>query len=75
MKSVVLEDKLEYVIIDTIEIDNVKYLFLENINEKDASNPNVVIRKLDSKEKNILGLENEEEYNKALQSFIDKHHS
>lgn len=73
MKSVVLEDKLEYIIIDTIEIDNIKYLFLEDKNEKEASKPNVVIRKLDSKEKNILGLENEEEYNKALQSFIDKH--
>lgn len=71
-KYVVLEDKIKYAIMDTIELDNTKYLFLCKIEELDKDNPLVVIRKLDEKEKNILGLDSEEEYKKALSKYLEK---
>ena len=75
VKTVILEDKKEYVIVDTIEIDGIKYLYLgelEELQSESVSMPTVVIRKLDKKEKNILGLDTEEEYKSALEAFANK---
>ena len=75
IETVILEDKKEYAIVDTIEIEEVKYLYLgelEELQSEDDIMPTVVIRKLDKKEKNILGLETEEEYKMALETFVNK---
>lgn len=75
VEVVLLEDKQEYAIVDTISIDDTKYIYLglakEMENEK-MENPEIIIRKYDKKEKYILGLDTEEEYNKALETFANK---
>lgn len=75
VEVVLLEDKQEYAIVDTISIDDTKYIYLglakEMENEK-MENPELIIRKYDKKEKHILGLDTEEEYNKALEVFVNK---
>lgn len=75
VEVVLLEDKQEYAIVDTISIDDTKYIYLglakEMENEK-MENPEIIIRKYDKKEKYILRLDTEEEYNKALETFVNK---
>lgn len=76
VEIVKLEDKLEYAIVDTIEIAEIKYVYLgllEELEKESTKHPTVVIRKLDKKEKNILGLDTEEEYKVALEAFVKKH--
>ncbi len=75
VKVVRLEDKEEYVIVDTISIHDIKYIYLCLPNELENENTEIsemVIRKLDKKEKNILGLDTEEEYKVALDAFAKK---
>lgn len=75
LEVVKLEDKLEYAIMDTIEIKGIKYVYLslvEELKQTEKKLPTIVIRKLDEKEKNILGLDTEEEYKMALETFVSK---
>ncbi len=75
MDTVLLEDQFEYVVVDTLEINNTKYLFLglkEELENQHLSLPTITIRKLDQTEENILGLDSEEEYKMALQAFVEK---
>lgn len=75
VETVLLEDKKEYAIIDTIEKEEVKYIYLglvEELESEENKNPLIVIRKLDKKGKNILGLDSEEEYKMALEMFVNK---
>ena len=76
LETVTLEDNLEYVIMDTLEINGIKYLYLENVKyiQEEKDKPEIVIRKLDATEEMILGLDNEEEYLKALESYVSKNH-
>lgn len=67
IETVMLEDNKEYYIIDTIIIDNLKYLFLSQEFNSDV----IVIRKV--LENKIIGLDNEAEYNKALKVFTNKY--
>lgn len=70
-----LEDKQEYAIVDTITINDTKYIYLGLVKEMEkekVENPEIVIRKYDKKEKYILGLDTEEEYNEALEAFFNK---
>lgn len=71
IEIVKLEDKREYVVLEALEINGIKYLFLGLLEEvgMDIKVPTLVIRKLDQKEKNIIGLESEEEYNNVLNIF------
>lgn len=76
IETIILENKEEYVLVDTIEIQNNKFIYLGK-QEEIANNSiqNIVIRKLDKKEKNILGLDNREEYKLALEAYITKYNN
>lgn len=71
MEAVTLEDNKEYVILDTIEIDGIKYLYLAHLS--DPEKRTACIRKLVDNNINIAGLDTEEEYNKALNAYIEKY--
>lgn len=71
LETVILEDNKQYAILDTIQIKGVKYIYLSCIEETEK--PQVCIRKLSNNEEEILGLENEEEYNIALEAYTDKY--
>lgn len=66
-ETIVLEDNIEYIITDTIN----NYLYLNNINDP----KDFCIRKriIEDNESYICGLDNEEEYDKALELFINKY--
>ena len=67
--KIVLEDNKEYFIIDVLMINQVKYVFLsENLNPHTS-----IIRKLSTNGKEIIGLESDQEYEKALRLFTDKY--
>lgn len=70
IEVVTLEDKQEYGIMDTLEIEGIQYIYLQAI--PFVENPEVVIRKLDEKNKIILGLDSREEYLHALEKYIEK---
>ncbi len=71
-KCVVLEDGLEYIVIDEIDNDNrVTYVYLVNVNdEKDFC-----IRKVDDNVNPdlLVGLDSNMEFDKALLIFTKKH--
>ena len=60
MEAVTLEDNKEYVILDNIEIDGIKYLYLAHLS--DPEKRTACIRKLVDNNTNIAGLDTEEEY-------------
>ncbi|MCI9280115.1 MAG: hypothetical protein HFJ02_04890 [Bacilli bacterium] len=69
IEKIVLEDNKEYFIIDTLMIDQVKYVFLsENLNPHTS-----LIRKFSINGKEIIALNNEQEYDKALRLFTEKY--
>ncbi len=71
---VILEDNQEYGIVDTIEINNTKYIYLYEMRYlNENKKPEIVIRKLDKTEENIVGLDSQEEYIDALEKFVKKH--
>lgn len=75
VETIILEDKLEYAIMDTILVNDTKYMYLglvSELAEESKKHSKIVIRKLDKKEKNIIGLDNEEEYKMALETFVNK---
>ena len=74
VEIVKLEDEKEYAVLDSLEVKETKYLLLGLLEEigKDIDTPTIVIRKLDKKEKYIVGLEDEEEYNKVVNAFLEK---
>ena len=66
-ECIILEDNLEYEIVEKIKYNNIEYIFLTNVNNcKDFC-----IRKLigDS----LYGLEDENEYNFAMKLIREKH--
>lgn len=75
LKTIQLEDKENYAFIDQIKEKDVNYIYLSPVNEledENIDNPIIIIRKLDKKEKYILGLDTEEEYKMALELFVRK---
>lgn len=66
-ETIILEDNLEYIVTD--KIDN--YLYLNNINDYE----DFCIRKeiIEDNEEYIIGLDNEEELEKALKLFEKKY--
>lgn len=70
VEKVTLSDGITYIIIDEIEIDNNKYVYLTNENdEKDFC-----IRKseIENNEEFFVGLDSDEEFDKALLYFAKK---
>ena len=66
-ETIILEDNIEYIITDTIN----NYLYLNNINDT----KDFCIRKriYEDNESYIAGLDNEEEYYKAIKLFEEKY--
>ncbi len=67
IEYVTLEDDLDYLVIDEIETENTTYLYLNNEEDPD----NLVIRKVHP-DNQIVPLDNEDEYHKALLLFVKK---
>lgn len=67
---VVLEDNIEYLVIDKIKEKDFYYVYL--INQKDDAD--LVVRKevLENNDKFLVGLDDEEELEKALDLFLEK---
>lgn len=67
---VVLEDNVEYLVIDKIKEKDFYYVYL--INQKDDAD--LVVRKevLENNDKFLVGLDDEEELEKALDLFLEK---
>ena len=71
MEVVTLEDNKEYIILDTIEIEGIKYLYLAHLT--DPEKKTACIRKLVDNDTNIAGLDSEFEYERALNMYIKKY--
>lgn len=67
VETITLEDGLEYIIVDEIEINGIKYIYLV---EEDTNK--VELRRLDDKE-NLLFVDDLKEIEKALIEFAKKH--
>lgn len=68
---VTLEDGIEYAIIDEIESNSTKYLYLSNVEDSD----DFCIRKLALKdnEQVLIGLDDDAEFDLALMLFAKNH--
>ncbi len=66
LEFVILDDNKKYCIINEIIYNNIKYLYLTNIENID----DFTIRKEINNE--FVGLDNEEEFNKVVDIFIKK---
>ena len=68
---VTLEDGLEYVVLDEIEIDGNKYLYLSN--EDDGQKFKVRKSSMAGNIEMLVGLDSDEEFDKAMLYFTKKH--
>lgn len=70
MKSIVLENNIEYLIYDTEIIDNIEYTLFVNRND----NTDICFRKttIENNEKFYIGLNDEKEFEKVLLTFTKK---
>lgn len=64
MKTIILDDGIEYVIIKELLIDNIKYTLFSNIQDPE----DICLRKtiIENNEKYYIGLDNEKEVEKVL---------
>lgn len=67
MKKQVKLDNKDYLIKDKIKLDNIYYYFLININ-----NINEVIIRKENKDKELVSLKDEEEFNKIMKLFLQR---
>jgi len=67
LEYIVLEDGLEYAIVDEIEINKEKFIYLVN-----EENNNVVVRKL-NKDNKLVSIEDNEQIKDAMMHFAKKH--
>lgn len=71
LDTIKLEDGLTYAIVETIEKDDNKYVYLANINdEKDFCIRKII---LENNEEILIGLENDDEFKKALLYLQNKY--
>lgn len=70
MKSIILDDGIEYLIFDTEIINDIEYTLFVNIND----DKDICFRKtiIENDEKFYIGLDNEKEFKKILLSFTKK---
>ena len=68
---VTLEDGIEYAVIDEINYDNKKFIYLTNVNDHE----DFCIRKIitENNEQFIIGLDDEQEFDLALMLFAKNH--
>lgn len=67
MKKQVKLDNKDYLIKDKIKLDNIYYYFLINTN-----NINEVIIRKENKNKELVSLKDEEEFNKIMKLFLQR---
>lgn len=70
-KKVVLEDGIEYAVIDEIEQGNITFVYLINV----LDSIDFCIRKVDSEinDEVLVGLDSDDEFDLALNLFEEKH--
>ena len=70
MESVVLDDGIEYLIVDTEVIDNTEYTLFANVNDEE----DICFRKtsIENGERYFVGLDEEKEFEKVLLVFTKK---
>ena len=70
MESIILDDGIEYLIVDTEIIDNTEYTLFTNINDE----TDICFRKtvIEDGERFFVGLDNNEEFEKVLLKFTLK---
>ena len=70
MESIILDDGIEYFIIDTEIIDNIEYTLFSNIDD----DSDICFRKtlIENEEKFYIGLDDEKEFNKVFLTFTKK---
>lgn len=70
MESVVLDDGIEYLIVDTEVIDNTEYTLFANVNDEE----DICFRKtsIENGERYFVGLDDEKEFEKVLLVFTKK---
>lgn len=68
--ELILDDK-KYLVVDTIEANNVKYVYFVD----DDDDTDFFVRKevTENEEKFLIGLDNDQEYDNAMNLFIEKH--
>mgnify|MGYP004501933857 FL=1 len=68
--ELILDDK-KYLVVDTIEANNVKYVYFVD----DDDDTDFFVRKevTENEEKFLIGLDDDQEYDKAMNLFIEKH--
>ena len=68
--ELILDDK-KYLVVDTIEANNVKYVYFVD----DDDDNDFFVRKevTENEEKFLIGLDGDQEYDKAMNLFIEKH--
>ena len=70
IKSIVLDDGIEYYIYDTEIVDNIEYTLFVNIND----NTDICFRKTitENNENFYIGLDNQQEFEKVVLTFTKK---
>lgn len=70
-KKMILEDGIEYAVIDEIEQGNITFVYLINV----LDSIDFCIRKVDSEinDEVLVGLDNDDEFDLALNLFEEKH--
>ena len=68
--ELILDDK-KYLVVDTIEANKVKYVYFVD----DDDDNDFFVRKevTENEEKFLIGLDDDQEYDKAMNLFIEKH--
>ena len=71
IKSIKLEDGIEYMVLDEIDLDNNTYVYLTNVDDEE----DFCIRKVDNtkNESMLVGLDTDNEFDKALLLFSKKY--
>lgn len=71
INCITLEDGLIYAVVDEIKINNITYVYLSNINNSE----DFCIRKIiiENNKEYLQGLNNKEEFEKALLTFSQKY--
>jgi hypothetical protein len=71
IKSIKLEDGIEYMVLDEIDLDNNTYVYLTNVDDEE----DFCIRKVDNTKNDsmLVGLDTDNEFDKALLLFSKKY--
>ena len=71
MESIILDDGIEYYIIDTEVIDNIEYTMFSNIDD----DSDICFRKtiIENDESIYIGLDDKNEFDKVFLTFTKKH--